>query len=162
MVDIGFISGAQIDEYGNINSTVIGEYNKPEVRLPGSGGACTIASSAKKLIVIMPHEKRRFIEKVDFITSPGYLNGEREEIGLIGGGPTVVITDMGVLKFDLDTKEMYLHSVHPGVTVEKVKENTDWDLKISDQLNTTPSPTRKELKILREELDPKGIFLGRR
>ena len=161
-IDVGFLSGAQVDKYGNLNSTVIGDYEKPKVRLPGSGGACEIASMSKRLLIIMPHEKRRFVEKVDFITSPGFLSGraERGELGLIGKGPSAVITTLGVLRFD-EKGEMYLDSVHPGVDVDEVKANTGWDLKVADEVKTTKPPTEEELRILREELDPKGIFLRR-
>lgn len=160
-IDVGFIGAAQIDKYGNINTTVIGDYSKPKVRLPGSGGACAISSFAKKVIVITPHEKRRFVEKLDFLTSPGFLEGagSREKIGLHGGGPSVVISTLGILRFDPKTGEMYLDSYHPGVTIDQVKEATSWDLKISPNVKETEPPTEEEIRILREEIDPMGIFL---
>ncbi len=159
-IDVGFIGGAQVDKYGNINSTVIGGYEKPKVRLPGSGGGCEIAGLSKRIIIITPHEKRRMVEKVDFITSPGFLDGgDARERADLTGGPSAVITTMGVLRFDDKTKEMYLSSYHPGVTLDQVKQNTGWDLKISPNVKQTESPTVKEVKILREELDPQGIFL---
>lgn len=162
-IDVGFVSGAQIDKFGNLNSTIIGDYAKPKVRLPGSGGAYEIAALVKKLIIIMPHERRRFVEQVDFITSPGYLSGpgEREKYGLRGEGPHVVLSTLGILKFDKLSKEMYLESYHPGVTIDEVKENTGWDLKISPTVHETMPPTAEQIRLLRHELDPRGIFLKR-
>lgn len=163
LVDVGFISGAQIDKYGNLNSTVIGDYLNPKVRLPGSGGACAIAGLSKKTIMIMPHEKRRFVNKIDFLTSPGFLTGEkgREEAGLRGGGPQAVISTLGVMRFDEKTKEMYLDSYHPGVSVQDIKNNTSWDIKISKKPRETMPPTVEEIKLLREVLDPRGLYLKR-
>jgi len=160
LIDVGFLGGAQIDKFGNINSTVIGEYGRPKVRLPGSGGACDIASLAERTIVITPHQKRRFPEKVDFITSPGFLGGkqQRKDLGLPGQGPEAVITDLGVLEFD-EIGEMFLASLHPGMSIDAVKERTGWDIKISSELKTTAPPTEEELRVLRE-LDPDGIYLG--
>jgi glutaconate CoA-transferase subunit B len=160
-IDVGFLGGAQIDKYGNINSTVIGQYPKPKVRLPGSGGACDIASNVKKIIVITPHEKRRFVEKVDFSTSPGYLDGKAawKGLGLQGGGPYAVITNLCTMKFDDETGEMMLTALHPGVTLEKVQENTPWQLKVAEKLENTPEPTDKEVQTLRA-LDPTRIYLG--
>lgn len=159
-IDVGFVGGAQVDKFGNINSTVIGDYRKPKVRLPGSGGGCEIAGLSKRIVIITPHEKRRMVEKVDFITSPGFIDGAgaRERIGL-NGGPTAVITTMGVLRFDAKTKEMYLYSYHPGVSIDQIKQNTGWDLKISPDVSETEPPTVKQVEILRKELDPQGIFL---
>jgi len=161
-IDVGFLEGAQIDKYGNINSTVIGDYLTPKVRLPGSGGACEIASLAKRILIITTHEERKFPERVDFITSPGFFGGkkEREQLKLEGGGPEAVITDLGVMRFDKETGEMMLTSLHPGVEVEEVKQNTGWDLKISKDLEITKEPSEKELLILRE-LDPTRIYLGK-
>ncbi|HEX9907739.1 MAG TPA: CoA-transferase [Thermoplasmata archaeon] len=160
-IDVGFLGGAQIDKYGNINSTVIGSYKTPKVRLPGSGGACDIASNVKKIIVITPHEKRRFVEKVDFRTSPGFVDGKQswKKLRLQGGGPYAVITNLGTLKFDPESGEMMLTSLHQGVTVEKVQENTPWKLKVVDNLEATPPPSDKELSTLRA-LDPTKIYLG--
>jgi len=160
-IDVGFLGGAQIDKYGNINSTIIGSYDKPKVRLPGSGGACDIASNVKKIIVITPHEKRRFVEKVDFKTSPGFVDGKENwaKLGLQGGGPYAVVTSLGTLKFDEETGEMMLVSVHPGSSVEKVQENTPWPIKVADPLAQTPEPSEKELATLRA-LDPDRIYLG--
>ena len=160
-IDVGFLGGAQIDKFGNINSTVIGSYKTPKVRLPGSGGACDIASNVKKIIVITPHEKRRFVEKVDFLTSPGFIDGKQrlKELRLQGGGPYAVITNLGTLKFDEVTGEMTLASLHPGVTIEKVQENTPWKLKVAEKLASTPEPTEKELAVVRA-LDPERTYLG--
>ena len=160
-IDVGFLGGAQIDKWGNINSTVIGQYKTPKVRLPGSGGACDIASNVKKIIVITPHEKRRFVEKVDFLTSPGFVGGKQnwKQLKLQGGGPYAVITNLCTMKFDENTGEMTLVSLHPGVTVEKVQENTPWKMKVSEMLEQTPPPTEKEITVLRS-LDPKRMYLG--
>lgn len=160
-IDVGFLGGAQIDKYGNINSTIIGQYNTPKVRLPGSGGACDIASNVKKIIVITPHEKRRFVEKVDFRTSPGFVDGKENwrKLKLQGGGPYAVITDLCTMKFDEETGEMMLASLHPGVTIEKVQENTPWKLKLAPKVEATPPPTEKEISTLRS-LDPTKIYLG--
>jgi len=161
-IDVGFLEGAQIDKYGNINSTVIGDYRAPKVRLPGSGGACDIASLAKRILIITRHESRRFPEKVDFVTSLGFLTGkhERERLRLEGGGPDAVITDLGVLRFDKETGEMMLDSIHPGVKLEDVKRNTGWDLKVSKELKITNEPSEEELSILRQ-LDPRRTYLGK-
>lgn len=150
-VDLGFLGGAQIDRWGNLNSTVIGPYERPNVRLPGSGGASDIASMAARTVILMPHEKRRFPAEVDFITSPGFIGGRqgRTELGLIGGGPEQVITDLGVLGFD-ESGEMELRSVHPGVSVDDVRAQTGWRLKVADDIGTTSIPTEAELSILRE------------
>ena len=159
-VDVGFLGAAQVDRYGNMNSTVIGEYNKPTVRLPGSGGACEIAGNVKRFLIIIPHERKKFVERIDFRTSPGYLSGrdERQREGLRGGGPDAVISTLGVLRFDA-SGEMYLDSYHGGSSVSEVRENTGWKLKVSPKVRETPPPTEEQVRLLREELDPKGIFL---
>ena len=159
-IDVGFLGGAQIDKFGNINSTVIGTYGSPKVRLPGSGGACDIASNVGKIIIVTPHEARRFVEKVDFRTSPGFVDGKEawKKLKLQGGGPYAVITDLCTMKFDPDSGEMMLVSLHPGVTVEKVQQNTPWKLKIASKLEETPPPTEKELTTLRA-IDPAKIYL---
>ncbi len=151
-VDVAFIGGAQIDKYGNVNSTVIGDYYSPKVRLVGSGGANDIASIAKRVIIVTRHEKRRLVEKVDYVTSVGHVvNGRRrEELGLPGGGPHAVISDLAVMYFDPQTKEMYVAYLHPGVTVEQVKENTGFDIKVAPDVKTTPPPSDEELKVLEE------------
>ncbi len=159
-VDVGFMGAAQVDRYGNLNSTVIGPYSHPKARLAGSGGAADIASLAKRLFIMTPHEVRRFPARVDFLTSAGFLGGrqQREELGLPGGGPELVITDKGLLEFD-ETGEMILTSLHPGVTREDVEAGTGWDLKVAPELQVTPAPSPEELRLLREELDPAGIYL---
>ena len=150
-VDVGFLGGAQLDRFANINTTVIGnDYDNPEVRLPGAGGAPEIAASCKEVLIIMRQSPRSFVERVDFVTSFGYGRGpgERERLGLRGGGPVRVITDLGVLAPDPDTCELTLTAVHPGVTVEQVRENTGWRLAVADDLATTDVPTDEELDIL--------------
>ncbi|GAB4430650.1 MAG: CoA-transferase subunit beta [Anaerolineales bacterium] len=159
-VDVGFMGGAQIDKYGNINATVIGDYAHPKVRLPGSGGSQEIAAWANRCYIMTPHQKRRFPEKVDFMTSAGFLSGraEREATGVRGGGMLAVITDIGVLEPD-ENGEMVLTALHPGKTVEEARANTGWDLKTVTALRTTEPVTEQELRILREELDPDGLYL---
>jgi glutaconate CoA-transferase subunit B len=159
-VDVGFLGGAQIDRYGNINATVIGDYQHPKVRLPGSGGSMEIAAWANRCYVITPHQKRRFPEKVHFRTSAGFLGGraEREALQLRGGGPQAVVTDLGIMEPD-ENGELTLVALHPGATVEAVKENTGWDIKIAANLAETQPPSETELRILQEELDPDRIYL---
>jgi glutaconate CoA-transferase subunit B len=159
-VDVGFLGGAQIDRYANINATVIGDYDHPKVRLPGSGGSQEMAAWANRCYVITPHQKRRFPEKVDFRTSAGFLGGraEREAAGLRGGGPLMVVTNLGLMEPD-ETGELVLTALHPGCTLEQAKENTGWTLKVSDKLRVTEAVKESELKLLREELDPEGIYL---
>jgi glutaconate CoA-transferase subunit B len=159
-VDVGFLGGAQIDRFGNINATVIGDYESPKIRLPGSGGSMEIAAWANRCYIMTPHQKRRFPEKVDFATSAGFLSGrrQREATGVRGGGPLAVVTNLGLLEPD-ENGEMVLTTLHPGATVEQARENTGWALKIADNLRYTQPPTDEELRILREELDPQGIYL---
>jgi glutaconate CoA-transferase subunit B len=162
--DIGMLGGAQVDKYGNLNSTAIfgdGSYENPKTRLPGSGGANDIAISAKRTLIMMNQQKRRFLEKVDYITSPGYLDGPgcREKNGYPGGGPAVIISNMAIFRFDEITKEAYLDSVHPGVNAEDVKKQVSWDLKVSFDLKTTPPPTKDETDIIRT-LDSQKIYTG--
>jgi glutaconate CoA-transferase subunit B len=149
LVDASFIGGAQVDRFGNLNTSYIGGTQSIQTRLPGSGGACDLASLARRHIIIMAHEKRRFLPQVDYITSPGYGDGAgwREQVGLPRGGPSTVITTLGILRFDSDTKEMVLSSIHPGVMVENVLANTGWPLRIAGQLDHTPVPTRQEVKL---------------
>jgi len=158
-IDYGFLGGAQIDKYGNINSSIIGSYDRPKVRLPGSGGANDIISSCNKIIIAAHHEKRRFVEKVDFITSPGYLHGgdSREKSGLIFGRLYKVITNLGIMSFDEKSRQMKLEAVHPGVSVKDVIENTGFELIIPEKVSITTPPTERELKILRE-LDPQRKY----
>ncbi|MBK6791398.1 MAG: CoA-transferase subunit beta [Anaerolineales bacterium] len=159
-VDVGFMGGAQIDKYGNINATTIGDYAQPKVRLPGSGGSQEIAAWANRCYIMTPHQKRRFPEKVEFMTSAGFIDGKgaRQARGMRGGGMLAVVTDIGILEPD-ETGEMMLTALHTGRTAEEAKSNTGWDLKVADALKTTDEVTKKELKILREELDPTGIYL---
>jgi len=159
-VDVGFLGGAQIDRFGNINATVIGDYSQPKVRLPGSGGAMEIAAWANRCYIMTPHQKRRFPEKVDFCTSAGFLSGraERQAAGVRGGGPQAVVTNLGIMEPD-ETGELVLTHIHPGVQVEQVQENTGWPLKVAEDLCVTQLPTDEELRILREELDPRGVYL---
>ncbi|MDQ1330156.1 MAG: glutaconate CoA-transferase, subunit [Thermodesulfobacteriota bacterium] len=161
-VDVSFIGGAQVDRFGNLNTSYIMNSGKIATRLPGSGGACDLAGLAGRHIIIMAHEKHRFVSKVDYITSPGYGNGAgwREKSGLPGGGPSAVITSSGIMKFDPVSKEMLLVSIHPGVTLRNILDNTGWPLKTADTLEETPVPTEHELKMLRE-LDPDGYWTGR-
>lgn len=160
--DVGMVGGAQVDKYGNLNSTAIfgkGDYRKPASRLPGSGGGNDIASSAQRTIITIPLQKRRFLERVDYITSPGYIDGydAREKAGLPRGGPEAIITNKCVFRFDPVTKEAYLYSTHPGVTVEEVKAEVSWDLKIPEKVVETKAPTEEQLRITRI-LDAGGIY----
>jgi len=160
-VDVGFMGGAQIDRFGNVNATVIGDYARPKVRLPGSGGAAEIAAWADRCYFITPHEKRRFPPRVDFMTSAGFLGGraERERTGVRGGGPAAVVTHLGIMEPD-PTGELILTALHPGCTAAQARENTGWPLREAAQVRTTEPPSQEELRILREELDPKGIYLA--
>lgn len=161
-ITVGFLGGAQIDRYGNINTTIIGgDYQHPKVRLPGSGGACEIAILAQKILIITPLKKRSFPERVDFVTSPGFLNGgnAREQMGITAQGPVAVVTDLGVFHFDHVTREMVLTDLHPGVDKKTVQENIGWDVRFAADLHTTDLPTDEELRIIREELDPQHIYI---
>lgn len=164
-IEIGFLGAAQIDRFGNINTTVIGDYEHPAARLPGSGGACEIAINARQVFVIMRQTARSFVERIDFRTSPGNLGGAehaeriRREGGSLGRGPTVVVTDLGVWHFDA-TGEMRLDAVHPGVAVDDIGETVGWEPKVADDLRTTPPPSAEELRLIREELDPGAIYTG--
>jgi glutaconate CoA-transferase subunit B len=161
---LGVLGAAQIDKYGNLNTTAIlgGEniYPNVKVRLPGSGGANDIASSARRTIIIMRLEKKRFLNKIDYLTSPGHLTGgnSRKEAGLLGGGPAAVITERCIFRFDEVTKEMYLDSLHPGVTVEEIKDNVSWDLKVANEIKVTERPTVEEVDLMRT-IDPTDIIL---
>src|SRR5947208_13520235 len=165
MMDYAFLGGAQIDAYGNLNSTHIGGTQaKPKVRLPGSGGANDLASFCWNVITMTNHDKRRFVEKVDFLTTPGYLTGPgaREAAGLPAGtGPYRVVTDLAVLGYHAETKRMQVLSLHPGVTLERVKENTGFSLECAEPLTSTAVPAQEELCILREEVDPHRYVIGR-
>lgn len=149
-VDVGFLSAAQIDRFGNLNSTVIGGYENPKVRLPGAGGAPEIASSAGEVIVMLRQSTRTFVDRVDFISSYGFGRNGEGRGGHRGAGPTVVITDLGVLRPDQETNELCLVAVHPGIDVSHVLDNTGWALKVVSEVDTTEQPTREELRILRD------------
>jgi glutaconate CoA-transferase subunit B len=157
-VDVGFMGGAQIDQYGNLNSSFIGEPQHPTSRLPGTGGGNDIASLTQ-MIVAMKHEKRRFVKAVDFITSPGFLSGDdsRRAAGLTAGGMFRVVTDLGLLGFDEDAKRMKLLALHPGVAADRVQENTGFELLIATDLPVTDPPTENELAVLRQ-LDPERLY----
>jgi glutaconate CoA-transferase subunit B len=159
-VDVGFMGGAQIDRFGNINATVIGDYDHPKVRLPGSGGSMEIAAWANRCYLLTPHSKRRFPVKLDFRTSAGFLSGRAERLAmkLRGGGMLAVVTDLGIMEPD-ENGELVLTALHPGATAEQARENTGWELKVAEQLRTTLPPDPEELRILREDLDPQGIYL---
>jgi glutaconate CoA-transferase, subunit B len=165
LIDVGFLGAAQIDRFGNINSTVIGEYSKPKTRLPGSGGACEIAINARQVFVIMRQSRRSFVEHIDFRTSPGNLGGAeaaartRREQGWLGSGPSVVVTDLGIYHFD-DDGEMRLDSLHPHTTLDAVRESAAWSVRVASDLAGTPPPSPEELRLIREELDPEGAYTG--
>jgi glutaconate CoA-transferase, subunit B len=161
LIDYGFIGGAQIDQYGNLNSTVIGDHDHPKVRLPGSGGANDFASHCWRTIAIMRHDRQRFTKKTDFITTPGYLSGpgSREAVGLPAGtGPFRVVSNLGIMGFHLESKLMQLLATQPGVTIEQVLENTGFELLVASDVYTNPPPTAEELYILREKIDPEHLY----
>jgi glutaconate CoA-transferase subunit B len=160
---IGILSGAQIDPYGNLNSTSIGDYENPSVRLPGSGGACDVASFVGRTFIFIKHERRRFVEKVDYITSPGWLNGgkSRQHTGLIIGGPNLVITSLGILGFDDETKRMCLVSRYENVSIDDIIQNTSFNLDISKR-KIEPEPNTIELQVLRNEVDPLCLILNKK
>lgn len=151
-VDLGFLGAAQIDKFANINTTVIGDYKKPRVRLPGAGGAPEIATSCGEVLITLRHNKRTFVEKIDFITSAGHLDGgdSRAKLHLPGRGPTAVITDLGILTPDPSTRELTLTSLHPGVSVQQAVESTGWALRVASNIETTLAPSARELEVLRD------------
>lgn len=157
---IAFLGAAQIDKYGNLNTTVIGDYHKPRTRFSGSGGACDVASFASGVITFMQHEKRRFVEKLDYLTSVGWYKGgnSRKDVGLQRGGAIAVVTNLCVMKFDEKTKEMYLSEYYPGISVEKIIENTGFEIDVSRAVESIP-PSEEELRVLREEVDPQRLIL---
>ena len=159
-VDVGFMGGAQIDRYGNLNSSFIGSPENPSVRLPGTGGGNDI-SSLTQMIVAIKHEKRRFVEKVDFVTSPGFLTGNstRHDTGLISGGMYRVVTDLAIMGFDEKTKSMKVEALHPGVTAEEVRDNTGFDILIDENVGVTKAPSDEELSVLRH-LDPDLVYIA--
>ncbi|MBV9278767.1 MAG: CoA-transferase [Chloroflexi bacterium] len=159
-VDLGFIGGAEVDRHGNLNTSSIGDPARPEIKLPGSGGAADIAALSRRFVIIMQHQKRRLRERVDYVTSPGYGEGEgwRQRIGLLGRGPSALITTLGV--FGFEREEAVLRSYHPFTTPDAVRENTGWDLKAAPDLRPTPAPSARELAIIRD-YDPRGFWTGR-
>jgi glutaconate CoA-transferase subunit B len=158
---IAFLGAAQIDRYGNLNSTCIGDYRAPKVRFSGSGGACDAGSLASAFIVFMQHGRRKFVETLDYLTTPGWLAGgdSRRRAGYARGGPLAVVTDLGVLQFAPDTHEMYLHQHYAGVGPEQIRENTGFELDISRATEAAP-PTEHELRIIRHDVDPQRLILG--
>ena len=164
-IDFGFLGAAQMDMHGNINTTVIGDHDKPTSRLPGSGGANDVASFSRKLIIIIAKQsKRTFVNKLDFLTTPGFLDGPgaREKAGLPAStGPYRVITQFGLFGFDDKTKRLKLISLHPGVSVDEVKENSQFEILMPDRIETSLEPSDKDLTILRREIDPAAIVLGK-
>lgn len=163
-IDVGFLGAAQIDRFGNLNTTVIGsDYRRPKVRLPGAGGAAEIAWLARKTIVMLPQKRNKFPERLDFRTSVGYHEGgaSRRALGAPGGGPERVITNLGVYGFDAETREMVLEKLHPGVDLDEVRAEVSWPLRVAERLGRTELPDESVLGLLRDELDPKGIYLGR-
>jgi glutaconate CoA-transferase subunit B len=160
LIDVAFLGGAQIDRFGNLNTTVIGDYDHPKVRLPGSGGACEIAIHARRILVIMRQAQRSFVDQLHFRTSPGHSGDPAHDAarGWWGSGPTAVVTDLGTYAFDEGTGEMTLMTTHPGVTLEDVRANMGWEPRVADDLAETPPPTDEELRLIREELDPGGVY----
>lgn len=160
LVDTALLGGAQIDRFGNLNTTVIGPYTHPQVRLPGSGGACEIATNARRTLMIMRLKRRAFVERLDFLTSPGHLSGgdARERLGLPGGGPTLVVTDLALFDFANADHEMQLIALHPGVTLEQVRTEVAWPLRQADSLAISAPPSVEELHVIRHDLDPQGLF----
>ena len=164
LLDYCFLGGAEIDQYGNLNSSVIGDWHKPKVRLPGSGGANDFASFCWRIMVITPQDAKRFVERVSFVTSPGFLDGPgaRERAGLPDGtGPYRVVTDMAVMGYDETTKRMCVESMHPGYSFEDVQKKCGFPLLKAEKLGTTAPPTEFELETLRTKVDPKRIIIGR-
>ena len=165
LITLGIIGGAEIDKFGNLNTTVIlgadGTYSRPKVRLPGSGGANDISSSVGRTVIMMRLQKGKFVERIQYITSPGYLfgPGQREKAGLRGGGPSLVITEKCIFGFDDNTKEMYLKTLYPGIELETIKELVGWDLKVSPELSEVEPPTEEQIRVMRA-FDPMGFILG--
>ena len=165
LADVGFLGGAQIDRYGNINSTVVGDYRTPKIRFPGSGGANDIASHSRKLLIITRHEKRRFPERCDYITSPGYLDGPeaRARAGLTSKRPVIrVVTDLAVMETNPETGRLRIRKLMPGVSVDAVMAETGFEPEAADQIDTVRIPSDEELRVLREEVDPYGHYIKRR
>ena len=157
---VGILGAAQVDRYGNLNSTCVGDYAQPAVRFPGSGGACDVGSFVGRTIVFVRHERRRFVERLDYLTTPGYLDGPggRERVGYTHGGPVCVISDMALLRFDDARKDMYLDRYYPGVSIEQILENMEFAVDVSRAVQAAP-PTTAELEILRARCDPQRLIL---
>jgi glutaconate CoA-transferase subunit B len=160
LIDVAFLGGAQIDRFGNLNTTVIGDYAHPKVRLPGSGGACEIAIHARQILVIMRQAQRSFVDRIDFRTSPGHSGDRAHDAarGWHGNGPTAVVTDLGTYTFDEDSGQMTLRTLHPGVSLDDVRASMGWDPMIADDVSDTPPPSADELRLIRQELDPAGVY----
>jgi len=160
-VELGILGGAELDRFGNLNTSYIGSRERPDVKLPGSGGAADIASLAGRLLIVMQHERRRFKERVDYVTSPGHGEGGdwRQRVGVPGGGPVAIVTTLGIFSFDGHTNEAILASHHPGITLDKVRQQTGWAIRVSPDVHETPSPTEEELAIIRH-YDPHGFWTG--
>lgn len=159
-VDLGFIGGAEVDRFGNLNTSYVGEPSRPKVKLPGSGGGADIAVLSRRWVTLMSHERRRLVERVSFVTSPGHGDGSpgwRKRNGLLGGGPAAIITTLAVLRFPEEGGEAYLASVHPGHTVDQVRAETGWDLRVGDGVEETAGPTDAELAAIRM-FDPEGFW----
>jgi glutaconate CoA-transferase subunit B len=158
---VGILGAAQIDRFGNLNSTAIGDYFHPKVRFSGSGGACDVASFVDRTLIFMQHERRKFVRRVDYLTSPGWLEGpgSREKAGLPGNGPTAVISDLAVMGFDDATREMFLEAYFPGASPQRVLENMEFAVDVSRARELEP-PSERELRILREQVDPQRLILG--
>jgi glutaconate CoA-transferase subunit B len=158
---VGILGAAQIDKYGNLNSTAIGDYFHPKVRFSGSGGACDVASFVDRTIIFMQHERRKFVNTVDYLTSPGWLDGPdgRRKAGLPGNGPSAVITNLAVMGFDAKTREMYLEACFPGKTFQEILDNMEFAVDVSRARELEP-PSERELRILREVVDPQRLILG--
>ena len=161
LIQVGFLGGAQVDRWGNINTTVIGSYQRPSVRLPGSGGAAEIAIHARRTVIISRLNPRAFPEAVDFITSPGHRSrgGTRKELGMPGAGPVKVITDKGILEADPESGELVLTALYPGVAAEEVRAGVGWPLRVRDQLSCVEPPDSRALHLLRDVLDPQRLYL---
>lgn len=160
LVDTALLGGAQIDKFGNLNTTVIGNYQSPKVRLPGSGGACDIATNAREILIIMRLKRRAFVSRLDFITSPGFLDGgnDRQRLALPGLGPRTVITDRALFGFDSVSREMTLTALAPGETISSIQEEVGWSLRVSSDLKEMGLPSAAELELIRDQLDPTGLY----
>jgi acyl CoA:acetate/3-ketoacid CoA transferase beta subunit len=163
MIDVGFLGGVQVDQFGNLNTTLVYDESGRPRRLVGSGGANDLASLAKETIIIMRHEKRKFLPRVQYVTSPGFITGshERSRLGLPGRGPRIVITDLCVFGFDQESERMKLVSLHPGVTADEVTANTGFEVDFPKDLKTTPIPSSEELRLLRGTIDPQHVYIGK-